>query len=195
MVGLLTFPLSLLADRWGRVRSLTAMAILWSLATLLCAVADNYEQMLAGRLARRRRRSGLWQRRHRRRGQRLSEAPAGDAFGRVHGRRTCSARCWASALAARSPRPMAGEWRSSPSRCPACCLASSIRSWSANGGSASPPSAGRSTAAYERRQAFPKLEQPVRGPDAQMRLCRQRAAAVRRGRPAGLAADLFQPLL
>jgi MFS family permease len=50
MVGLLTFPLSLLADRLGRVKSLTAMAILWSLATLLCALADNYEQMLAGRL-------------------------------------------------------------------------------------------------------------------------------------------------
>ena len=50
MVGLLTFPLSLLADRWGRVRSLTAMAILWSLATLICGIAQNYEQMLAGRL-------------------------------------------------------------------------------------------------------------------------------------------------
>ena len=50
MVGLLTFPLSLLADRLGRVKSLTAMAVLWSLATLLCAVADNYGQMLAGRL-------------------------------------------------------------------------------------------------------------------------------------------------
>lgn len=50
MVGLLTFPLSLIADRWGRVKSLTAMAVLWSLATLLCAVADNYEQMLAGRV-------------------------------------------------------------------------------------------------------------------------------------------------
>ena len=50
MVGLLTFPLSLVADRWGRVKSLTAMAILWSLATLLCAVADNYQQMLAGRV-------------------------------------------------------------------------------------------------------------------------------------------------
>ena len=50
MVGLLTFPLSLLADRWGRVKSLTAMAVLWSLATLLCAVADNYQQMLAGRI-------------------------------------------------------------------------------------------------------------------------------------------------
>lgn len=50
MVGLLTFPLSLIADRWGRVKSLTAMAVLWSLATLLCAVADNYQQMLAGRV-------------------------------------------------------------------------------------------------------------------------------------------------
>ncbi|MFL6739872.1 MAG: MFS transporter [Sphingomicrobium sp.] len=50
MVGLLTFPLSLLADRLGRVKSLTAMAVLWSLATLVCAVAGNYGQMLAGRL-------------------------------------------------------------------------------------------------------------------------------------------------
>lgn len=50
MVGLLTFPLSLLADRWGRVASLTAMAVLWSLATLLCAIADDYQQMLAGRV-------------------------------------------------------------------------------------------------------------------------------------------------
>ena len=50
MVGLLTFPLSLIADRWGRVKSLTAMAVLWSLATLLCAVAGNYQQMLAGRV-------------------------------------------------------------------------------------------------------------------------------------------------
>ncbi|WP_380878583.1 MFS transporter [Sphingomonas sp. DBB INV C78] len=50
MVGLLTFPLSLLADRWGRVKSLTLMAVLWSLATLLCAAAQNYGQMLAGRV-------------------------------------------------------------------------------------------------------------------------------------------------
>jgi MFS family permease len=50
MVGLLTFPLSLMADRLGRVKSLTAMAVLWSLATLLCSIADNYGQMLAGRL-------------------------------------------------------------------------------------------------------------------------------------------------
>ncbi len=50
MVGLLTFPLSLLADRWGRIRSLTLMAALWSLATLACALARNYEQMFIARL-------------------------------------------------------------------------------------------------------------------------------------------------
>src|SRR6476661_9772961 len=50
MVGLLTFPLSLLADRWGRARRLTLMALLWSLATLLCAVAQSYSQMLVGRI-------------------------------------------------------------------------------------------------------------------------------------------------
>jgi len=49
MVGVLTFPLSLAADRFGRVRSLTAMAVLWSLATLLCAVARGYDTMLLGR--------------------------------------------------------------------------------------------------------------------------------------------------
>lgn len=49
MVGLLTLPLSLLADRWGRVKSLVLMAVLWSAATLLCAVASNFEQMLGAR--------------------------------------------------------------------------------------------------------------------------------------------------
>ncbi|MBH3428850.1 MFS transporter [Pseudomonas alkylphenolica] len=49
MVGLLTFPLSLLADRFGRVKSLVLMAILWSLATLGCALAENYEQMFVAR--------------------------------------------------------------------------------------------------------------------------------------------------
>lgn len=50
MVGLLTFPLSLAADRWGRIRSLTLMAILWSLATLGCALSRDYEQMFWARL-------------------------------------------------------------------------------------------------------------------------------------------------
>jgi MFS family permease len=50
MVGILTVPLSLLADRWGRVRSIAIMAVLWSLATLICGVAQNYTQMFVGRL-------------------------------------------------------------------------------------------------------------------------------------------------
>lgn len=49
MVGLLTFPLSLMADRWGRVRSLALMAVLWSVATLGCGLAQNYGQMFAAR--------------------------------------------------------------------------------------------------------------------------------------------------
>ncbi|PSR70264.1 multidrug DMT transporter permease [Nocardia sp. MDA0666] len=49
MVGLLTFPLSLVADRWGRVRSMLVMAAVWSLATLLCALAENYHQLLGAR--------------------------------------------------------------------------------------------------------------------------------------------------
>ena len=49
IVGLLTLPLSIAADRFGRVRSLTAMALLWSLATLLCAAATSYFPMLLGR--------------------------------------------------------------------------------------------------------------------------------------------------
>ncbi|MCY1275837.1 sugar efflux transporter [compost metagenome] len=49
MVGLLTFPLSLLADRFGRVKSLALMAMLWSLATLGCALAENYQEMFIAR--------------------------------------------------------------------------------------------------------------------------------------------------
>ncbi len=49
MVGLLTFPLSLLADRWGRVKSLVIMAALWSFATLGCGLAKGYEQMFVAR--------------------------------------------------------------------------------------------------------------------------------------------------
>jgi len=49
LVGLLTFPLSIVADRWGRVRSVILMAGLWSLATLGCALSANYNQMFAAR--------------------------------------------------------------------------------------------------------------------------------------------------
>ncbi|MFG2517583.1 MFS transporter [Streptomyces sp. NPDC048527] len=49
MVGVLTFPLSLLADRWGRVKSLVIAATAWSLATLGCALSASYGQMFLGR--------------------------------------------------------------------------------------------------------------------------------------------------
>ncbi|MBV1707422.1 MAG: MFS transporter [Hyphomicrobiales bacterium] len=50
MVGLLTFPLSLAADRFGRVRSIVAMALVWSLATMACGLATSYGQMVAARI-------------------------------------------------------------------------------------------------------------------------------------------------
>lgn len=49
-VGLLTCPISLVADRLGRVKSIFAMALLWSAATLLCGMARTYHEMLAARL-------------------------------------------------------------------------------------------------------------------------------------------------
>lgn len=49
MVGLLSVPLSLLADRLGRVRAIIVMALVWSLATLLCGLARTYGEMLAAR--------------------------------------------------------------------------------------------------------------------------------------------------
>lgn len=49
MVGILTLPLSALADKFGKIKSLTAMAVLWSVATLGCAIAESYEQMLVAR--------------------------------------------------------------------------------------------------------------------------------------------------
>ncbi len=49
LVGVLTFPLSVIADRFGRVRSIVLMAALWSLATLGCALSTNYTEMLVAR--------------------------------------------------------------------------------------------------------------------------------------------------
>jgi MFS family permease len=48
-VGALALPLSLLADRWGRLRSLVLMAALWSIATLACGLAGSFGQLLAAR--------------------------------------------------------------------------------------------------------------------------------------------------
>jgi predicted MFS family arabinose efflux permease len=48
-VGLLAIPLSLLGDRWGRSKAIILMGGLWSLATLGCALAASYDQMLLAR--------------------------------------------------------------------------------------------------------------------------------------------------
>ncbi|MBF7731573.1 MFS transporter [Pseudomonas sp. N040] len=45
--GLFSLPISLLVDRYGRVLGVTLMAVLWGLATLLCALAGNYLLLLA----------------------------------------------------------------------------------------------------------------------------------------------------
>ena len=42
-------PIALLADRWSRVRSIAAMATVWSLATISCLFTRNYGQLIAAR--------------------------------------------------------------------------------------------------------------------------------------------------
>ena len=49
IVALGTVPLSLLADRWSRVKSIFLMALVWSVATIACAYAASYGQLLAAR--------------------------------------------------------------------------------------------------------------------------------------------------
>jgi MFS transporter, Spinster family, sphingosine-1-phosphate transporter len=48
-VALGAVPLSLLADRWSRVKSIFLMAIVWSLATIACAFTESYAQLLGTR--------------------------------------------------------------------------------------------------------------------------------------------------
>jgi MFS family permease len=49
VVGVMTFPVSLVADRWGRVKSATAMALVWGLATIACGLSGNFAAMFAAR--------------------------------------------------------------------------------------------------------------------------------------------------
>jgi len=49
VVGVGSLPIALLADRWGRVKSITAMAGLWGFATIACGLATGYSQMLVAR--------------------------------------------------------------------------------------------------------------------------------------------------
>lgn len=49
-VGLLAVPLSLLGDRWGRVKAIVLMASIWSLATVASALAAGYGELMLSRL-------------------------------------------------------------------------------------------------------------------------------------------------
>jgi predicted MFS family arabinose efflux permease len=48
-VALGAVPLSVLADRWSRTWSIFLMALVWSLATISCAFAASYTQLLGAR--------------------------------------------------------------------------------------------------------------------------------------------------
>jgi MFS family permease len=49
-IVLLTFPVSILVDRWSRSKTIGIMAILWSIATFLCALSGNFVQLFMARL-------------------------------------------------------------------------------------------------------------------------------------------------
>jgi MFS family permease len=49
-IVLLTFPVSLLVDRWSRTKTIGIMAIMWSVATALCALTGNYVQLFMARM-------------------------------------------------------------------------------------------------------------------------------------------------
>jgi MFS family permease len=51
IVGIAAWPVALLADRWGYVRSITAMASIWCVATVLCGLSQTHSQMLMARAA------------------------------------------------------------------------------------------------------------------------------------------------
>ncbi len=49
-IGILTFPISFLIDRWSRTKTIGIMAIVWSIATALCALTGNYVQLFMARI-------------------------------------------------------------------------------------------------------------------------------------------------
>lgn len=48
---LFSFPISIAIDRWSRKKSIGIMAVLWSLATVACALTKNFSQLFAARTA------------------------------------------------------------------------------------------------------------------------------------------------
>ena len=49
-IVLLTFPISILVDRWSRTKTIGVMAIMWSLATAICALTGNFVQLFMARM-------------------------------------------------------------------------------------------------------------------------------------------------
>jgi MFS family permease len=49
-IVLLTFPVSILVDRWSRTKTIGIMAIIWSFATALCALTGNFVQLFMARM-------------------------------------------------------------------------------------------------------------------------------------------------
>jgi len=48
-IAIFVLPLSLLVDRWSRKKMLAIMVFLWSISTLFCAYAHNFNQLLIAR--------------------------------------------------------------------------------------------------------------------------------------------------
>lgn len=46
-----SFPVSIIVDRWSRRKSIGIMAVLWSMATVACALTRNFGQLFAARTA------------------------------------------------------------------------------------------------------------------------------------------------
>jgi MFS family permease len=49
-IVILTFPISIIVDRWSRTKTIGVMAIMWSLATALCALTGNFVQLFMARM-------------------------------------------------------------------------------------------------------------------------------------------------
>ncbi len=48
-IVLLTFPVSILIDRWSRRKTIGIMAIVWSIATGICAITKSFTQLFSAR--------------------------------------------------------------------------------------------------------------------------------------------------
>jgi MFS family permease len=50
-IVLLSFPVSVIIDRWSRKKSIGIMALFWSVATVACAFTNNFSQLFIARTA------------------------------------------------------------------------------------------------------------------------------------------------